>query len=144
MLCQELMKHDVQCISPEDPCEEAAKRMRDGNVGFLPVCDPSKKVLGAITDRDLAVRVVAANRPARTTPVFEAMTHEVISCSPSDDVRLAERLMARNHKSRIVCLDGEGRLAGIISLSDIAVQDGPQATRTLREVSEREARVSRD
>jgi len=141
MRCEEIMKTDVECVSPEDTAQDAAQCMRDENIGFLPVCDPSKRVLGTITDRDLAVRVLADAR-APTTAVDEIYSHEVISCRPQDDVREAEELMAENHKSRIVCLDDDGKLAGVISLSDIVQteEDAIKAAQILRQVSEREAR----
>jgi CBS domain-containing protein len=108
-------------------------------VGFLPVCDQSKKVLGTITDRDIAIRVLAENRPAKTS-VAEVMTREVVACRPEDDIRVAEHMMSQNHKSRIICLDDAGRLAGVISLSDLAQHDGARAARTMKEVSERESK----
>ncbi len=140
MRSQEIMKKDVECVSPRDTVQAAAKRMRDQNVGFLPVCDQSKKVLGTITDRDLAIRVLASGSPANTA-VEEVMTREVVSCRPDEDLRQVEELMAKNHKSRIMCLDNNGRLAGVISLSDIAQKDAGGASQTLRQVSDREARA---
>ncbi len=141
MRCQEIMKQDLECISPRDTVEEAAQRMRDENIGFLPVCDDSKKVLGTLTDRDVAVRVVAARKPASTT-VEDVMTREVIACKPKDDIRDAEQAMAEHRKSRIVCCDDDGVLVGVISLSDIVRHEGARrATSTLMQVSEREART---
>ena len=140
MRLQEIMKVKVECISPQDTVQAAASRMRDQKIGFLPVCDQSKKVLGTITDRDLAIRVLANGSPP-STRVEEVMTHEVVSCRPDDELRKVEELMAKNHKSRMVCLDSNGRLAGVISLSDIAQADMGRASQTLRQVSEREARA---
>ena len=141
MLCRDLMKTELECVSPADTVEEAAGRMRDENLGFLPVCDQSKKVLGTITDRDLAIRIVASAKPASTL-VEDAMTREVVSCRPEDDLQRAQQLMAKNHKSRIMCLDKSGYLVGVISLSDIVQQEqGASAAETLRKVSEREART---
>jgi CBS domain-containing protein len=131
------MKTDVESVSPVDTIQDAARRMRDDNVGFLPVCDESRQVLGAITDRDIAIRAVAEAQPA-STPVEDIMTGEVVACSPKDTIDTALQLMAENHKSRIMCLDDEGRLIGIISLSDIAQLVG-EASETLRQVSDREA-----
>ena len=140
MKCEEIMKRDVECVSPRDTVEDAAARMRDENIGFLPVCDESTKVLGTLTDRDIAIRLVAARKPASTS-VEDVMTREVVACRPEDDIRDAERAMAKNHKSRILCVDEGGRLVGVISLSDIAQHErGRRASDTLREVSEREAR----
>jgi CBS domain-containing protein len=137
----EIMKRGVECVSPQDTVQGAARRMRDGNLGFLPVCDQSKKVIGTITDRDLTIRVLADGR-AVTTPISEVVTREVVACSPEDDLREAQELMAKHHKSRIMCVDANGRLVGVISLSDIALRvDGAKAAQTLRQVSEREARA---
>ena len=141
MRCEEIMKTNVECVSPRDSVEEAAIRMRDDNIGFLPVCDQSKTILGTLTDRDIATRLVAAKKPA-TTFVEDVMTREVVACQPKDDLRDAERAMAKHHKSRIMCVDVDGRLLGVISLSDIAQHErGGRASETLREISEREART---
>ncbi len=140
MRCEEIMKGDVECVEPTDPVQAAARRMRDANVGFLPVCDSSRKVLGAITDRDIALRMVAEGRPP-TTAVGEVMTREVVACRPGDDISRAEQLMGKHHKSRMICTDEEGRLVGVISLSDIAqVEEASRASQTMKQVSEREAR----
>ena len=136
MLCEDIMKTDVESVSPVDTIEDAARKMRDENLGFLPVCDETRQVLGTITDRDIAIRAVAESLPA-STPVEDVMTSEVVSCSPKDSIDTALQLMAENHKSRIMCLDDEGRLVGIISLSDIAQLVG-DASETLRQVSDRE------
>ncbi|HYG69805.1 MAG TPA: CBS domain-containing protein [Anaeromyxobacteraceae bacterium] len=135
------MKRNVECVSPRDAVEDAATRMRDTNIGFLPVCDQSKKVLGTLTDRDIAVRLVAARKPGSTL-VEDVMTKEVIACRPADDVRDAEKAMSQHHKSRIMCVDEGDRLVGVISLSDVAQHErGGRAADTLREVSQREART---
>jgi CBS domain-containing protein len=134
------MKRDLQCVSPQDTVLTAAQRMRDEDVGFLPVCDASKKVLGTITDRDLTIRVLADGRAAATA-VSDVMTRQVVACRPEDDLRVAEELMSKHHKSRMMCLDANGQLVGIISLSDVAQKEsGTKASQTLRDVSQREAR----
>jgi CBS-domain-containing membrane protein len=141
MLCEEIMKGDVQCVSSRDTVEDAARAMRDEDLGFLPVCDQSGKVLGTITDRDIAIRLVAAKRPG-ITAIGDVMTRGVVSCSPKDNILRAQELMAEHHKSRIICLDNAGGLVGVISLSDIAQHErGARAAETLRQVSVREVCV---
>jgi len=141
MRCEAIMKRNIECILPQETVQDAARRMRDANVGFLPVCDEAKQVLGTVTDRDLAIRVLADARAA-TTAIRDVITDEVIACSPEDDLGKAQALMAQNHESRIMCLDDEGGLVGIISLSDIAeYDDWTEASETLRKISEREARA---
>jgi CBS domain-containing protein len=139
MLCEELMKREIECILPHETVQAAARKMVEANIGFLPVCDESGKVLGTLTDRDVTVRLVAAARPA-TTAVEDIMTHEVVGCPPGADIQEAERLMGKNHKSRIMCLDEDGRIIGVISLSDIAQhEDDRHTAETVREITEREA-----
>lgn len=141
MRCDELMKREIECVSPQETVKAAAIRMRDENIGFLPVCETGRQVIGAITDRDLAIRVLAEGLAATTT-VREVLTREVIACLPEDDLRKAEELMTKHHKSRVMCVDETGRLVGVISLSDIAQwESGARAAQTLRGVSEREVRV---
>ena len=142
MLCQEIMKPGVECLSPTATAQLAAQRMRDLNVGFLPICDADKKVLGTVTDRDLSVRVLAEGRPPNT-PVREMMTEPVITCRPDDNLGTVQKLMGQYHKSRIIVIDDGGRAVGVISLSDIAQYAEPAgAAQTMKKVSEREARVT--
>jgi CBS domain-containing protein len=141
MRCDEIMKRDVEFVSPRDTVEDAAIRMKDHGIGFLPVCDESRRVVGTLTDRDITIRVLAARKPPSTF-VEEVMSDEVTSCPPDDDVEDARGTMAENHKARIVCCDEDGRLLGVISLSDLAqYAEVEAASETLREVSEREART---
>jgi CBS domain-containing protein len=135
MKCSELMKTNVECMHIDATAHEAARRMSDANVGFLPICDEHGVVLGTLTDRDITVRLVANGR-AVSTHVREIMTRDIVSCHPTDDIQHAQHLMAKHRKSRIMCLDSHGRVAGIVSLSDIAQRaDGG---RLLRAISRRE------
>ncbi|WP_437489751.1 CBS domain-containing protein [Sorangium sp. So ce1014] len=139
MLCKEIMKREIQSVMTEDTIQTAACKMRDANVGFLPVCDDQGKVLGTLTDRDLAIRVLADNRPL-STKAGDVMTRAVVACRPDDEVQRAEQLMGQHHKSRVLCTEADGRLVGIISLSDIAQrEDDKNTAQTIRRVTEREA-----
>lgn len=141
MRCEQIMKHTVECATPKDTVEVAARKMRDDNIGFLPVCENGKKVVGAITDRDIAIRVCADDRSASTTRVGDVMTREVVACKPTDDISKAEQLMSKHHKSRMLCINDSGELVGVISLSDIAQHQPDAGAQTLREVTTREAHV---
>ncbi|MHB1844026.1 MAG: CBS domain-containing protein [Deltaproteobacteria bacterium] len=133
MRCEELMERDVSFVSPGDSVLEAARKMSELDVGFLPVCDGGERVVGAITDRDIAVRLVAKDLPSGTE-VRDVMTEELYYCEPTDDIRLAEELMAKNQVSRILCID-HGRLVGIISLSDLTdIEEAAEAARTFRQL----------
>ncbi len=116
--CEAIMKRDVEGITPFETLQNAAAIMRDEGIGFMPVCDGSTKVIGTLTDRDLTIRAIAEGKQG-SAQVDEVYTRQVVSCSPQDELRLAQALMAQHHVSRIVCVDGEGKLVGVISLSDI-------------------------
>jgi CBS domain-containing protein len=139
MRCDELMKEDVRCAEPTETIRSAAIRMRDDNIGFLPVCDADGRVLGTLTDRDIATRVAAAGLPAGQCLVGDVMTPEVVFVRRDEDIAAAEQTMAREKKSRIIVVDDSGRICGVISLSDIAAFDEPRRTgETVRDVTTRE------
>lgn len=140
MQCSDIMKRDVKILGARDTAHTAARAMQDFNIGFMPVCDDQLHVVGTITDRDLALRIVGANLTA-STPIVDVMTREAVTCRPGDDLVRAEQLMSDNHKSRIVVVDDSGRLVGVISLSDIVqFEKSARAADTMRRISEREAR----
>jgi len=141
MKVRELMKTDFQCIAPSEQTRSAARMMRDANIGFLPICDDSGRVLGTVTDRDIAVRLVADGLDPNI-PVENVMSREVICAAPDDDLEQAEELMASRRKSRLMIVGDDGRLAGVISLSDIARRDRDGVGRTLQRLVSREARAS--
>lgn len=139
MKCHEVMKKVVQCGRAGETVSEVATRMRDCGIGFMPICDENGYPMGVVTDRDLVTRVIAAGRPCDTTPIEEVMSGDVISCRANDDLRAAEDLMGRFRKSRIVCTGRDGKLAGVISLSDVAeVEQREWVSTLLRSISSRE------
>ena len=141
MLCKEIMTSDVVSFRPLDRIDGAARRMRDENIGFAPVCEEDGKPVGAITDRDIALRVCAQDRRAGRTHVDDIMTRDLITCRMTDEVERAAHLMADHHRNRIIVLDRRGRLAGVISIADV-IERGPEseALRTLRTILNRELR----
>lgn len=145
MKCSELMKTNVKCVEIDDTVMDAAAIMKEAGVGFLPVTDANGLPLGVITDRDIVVRVVAEGRDTATCTVAGAMTLETISCGPDDDIEVAEKRMAAEHKSRILVRDEDGAVVGVISLSDIAAADTPEkAGATLKQIASREVHGNSD
>lgn len=142
MLCQDLMKTEIETFREGDSVQDVARRMRDVNIGFAPVCAADGRPVGTLTDRDIALRVCAEDRRASATRAGEVMTREAITCREGDPIDEAERLMAHHRKSRIMVVDDDGRLVGVISLSDVVEEeeDG-RAAETMRIVSEREVRT---
>lgn len=139
MRCRELMKQDVMSVHLTDTIQRAAQLMRDEDIGFLPVVEESGKLVGTLTDRDIAIRVSADDRSSSQTAVGDVCTRQVISCAPDDDIRKCAELMSIHKKSRIPVCDRDGAVLGIVSLSDIAQYvPAKDAGATLREVTTRE------
>jgi CBS domain-containing protein len=133
------MKTDVECCRTDTAISDVAQRMKTENIGFMPVCDNNDVVIGTITDRDIVMRVLADGRDVGSTTAGDVMTHEVVSCSPDDDVDTASELMAEHQKSRMIVCDGSNRVIGVISLSDVAKSQGDHASFTLSSIARREA-----
>ncbi|MBI2390664.1 MAG: CBS domain-containing protein [Deltaproteobacteria bacterium] len=138
MRCDEVMSREVQSVRQRDTVLAAAKLMRHANVGFLPVSDDDGRVVGALTDRDIVVRLAADGRDWHT-PIGDIMTTELVSCRPHDGLEIAEQLMRAHHTARVVCVDDDGRARGVVSLSDVARNDDPiVVAETLGEIVTRE------
>jgi CBS domain-containing protein len=138
MQVKEVMTRGAECVRPDDTLQEAARKMKGMEVGPLPVCDRDRLV-GMLTDRDIVVRAVAEGQDARTAKVRDAMTEGIFYCFEDDDVSEAARLMREKQVRRLVVLNRDKRLTGIISLGDLAVEtrgDPQVAGKTLERVSE--------
>jgi CBS domain-containing protein len=120
MRVRDVMTRGVECIPPNASIASAADRMRQLNVGVLPVCEHGRPI-GVVTDRDITVRATAGCR-GPTTPVRDCMTPGVISCFEDQGVVEAAGLMEDNQVRRLVVYDRDHRLVGIVSLGDLAVK----------------------
>lgn len=138
MRCEDIMHRDLAWVLPDDNAHVAAKRMRDGGIGFLPVCDGTMVPQGALTDRDICVRIAAEDRRPSNVGVREIMTLEVVTIPASADLSEAGQLMGQRQKSRLMCVNDQGKLVGVISLSDLAEASFDEAAKTLRRVADRE------
>jgi CBS domain-containing protein len=125
MLVNEVMTKHVEFVGPDESLEEAARKMKDLGVGPLAVCE-NEGVVGMLTDRDITVRAVAAGRNPQTTKVRDVMSGELICCFEDQAVEVAAHLMRSQQIRRVLVLDRDKRLVGIISLSDLAL-DAPTA-----------------
>ncbi len=137
MKVKDVMTRGVECVAPDATLQDAARKMKDLDVGPLPVCD-NDRLAGVVTDRDIAVRAVADGRDPKTTRVRDVMSSGVTWCFEDDDVKDAARLMREKQLRRLVVLDRDKRLAGIVSLGDLAVETGDRrlAGKTLEKVSQ--------
>jgi CBS domain-containing protein len=122
MQVSEAMSTDVKITSPSQSIRDAACTMAEIDAGILPVGE-NDRLVGMITDRDIAIRAVAAGKDP-STPVREVMSGEVKYCFDSDDVKDVARNMADIKVRRLPVLNKNKRIVGILSLGDIAITDG--------------------
>lgn len=135
MKVSEVMSQQVEIATPEDSIQRAAQMMARIDAGILPVAQ-GDRLVGMITDRDIAIRGVGEGRSPADTPVNEIMTREVKYCFEDDDVGKVAENMAELQVRRLPVLSRDKRLRGIISLGDIAREHEPgQAGSALHHIS---------
>ena len=136
MKVREAMTPNPSCVRPNDTVQLAAQEMKLHNVGILPVCDEGL-LFGVITDRDIAVECVATGNNPIDCMVKDYMTANPITISPEADTGEAYELMGREQVRRL-CVMEDGKLIGIISLGDLAVQalDAQNLSRALARISQ--------
>jgi CBS domain-containing protein len=126
MFVRDVMTRGAECVRPANSLVEAAQKMKNLDVGPLPVCGDNDRLVGMITDRDITVRAVSDACDPRTTTVKEVMTPDVVYCFEDHDVQEAARLMKEHQVRRLVVLNQDKRLVGIVSLGDLAVETGDE------------------
>jgi len=122
MICSEIMTKNPECCLPSDTVMKAAQLMKSEDVGPIPIVadKDGKKLRGIITDRDLAIKVIAEARDPNTTRLEEVMSNDVVSCKESDDLEMVLRLMEKNQIRRIPVVGNNDQLLGIIAQADVA------------------------
>ena len=140
MLAREIMTRNVECVTPQDDLARAARVMRDRDVGIVPViegADGDVRLIGVVTDRDIAIRHVAEGH-GPGCKVEEAMSRDhLVVAGPDDDVDAVMRQM-REHQVRRVPVVDDGRLVGIIAQADLAIEtsDDSAVGLTVERISE--------
>jgi CBS domain-containing protein len=135
--CHELMTKDPVCCLPESTVADAARLMKRENIGPIPVIEneQTRKLVGIVTDRDLALKIVAEGRDAASTKVEAVMTRKVVTCRADDDLQKALDAMSEHQLRRIPVVDNDSRILGIISQADVATR-GNQPEKTAAVVKE--------
>jgi CBS domain-containing protein len=140
MEIREIMTRHVDVIPPDASVRDAASKMKELDVGAIPVCD-GQKLSGLVTDRDITVRAVAEGRDPSEVRVSEVMSSEIAYCFEDETIEQAAKLMESKQIRRLPILDRNKQLAGIISLGDISVRTEASrqkdlAADALQEISE--------
>ena len=116
-----VMSRDIQVVTPTDTITAVARRMSEVDSGVMPVVD-GEDIVGVITDRDIVVRVVGEGRDSEIS-VAEVMTSPVVTCQEGESLKDAVKKMSELQMRRLVILDEAGKLAGILSLGDVAREE---------------------
>jgi CBS domain-containing protein len=128
---RDAMTEDPRSIGTSEPVVDAARLMREQDVGSLPVTD-DQKLVGMITDRDITTRVVAEAADLKLISVGDVYSRDLISVEPDQDLAEALRLMARHQVRRLPVVE-DGNLVGIVAQADVALRENEQETGALVE-----------
>jgi CBS domain-containing protein len=138
--CSDVMTKDPVCGTPDDLVVDVAQLMLDEDIGPIPIVEDQngKKLIGIVTDRDLAIKVVAEGRDPKSTKVADVMTRSVITCRADEPVQTALDAMAEHQLRRIPVVDKDERIVGIIAQADVATRiDEPETTAEMvKEISQ--------
>ena len=137
MEVSQVMTRDVRLVDPATTLKEAAAMMRDGDFGLLPIGE-NDRLVGTITDRDIAVRAVAAGKDPTRTPVRDAMSEGIFYCFEDQSVAEAAALMGEHQIRRLPVLNRDKRLVGIVAIGDLAVDSNTdeEAGEALSDISQ--------
>ena len=116
---RDVMTGSPRTIDSAGSAVDAARLMRDEDVGLIPIVE-SDRVVGTVTDRDIAVRVVAEGKSPETTHVADIASRELVTIDPDQDVDEAMRLMSKHQVRRLPVVEEDGKLVGIVAQADIA------------------------
>jgi len=140
MQAQDIMSKNPTCVTPDTTLVDAARLMKTENIGVVPVVESkgSKRLVGVLTDRDIAVRAVAEGRDSSSTSVGHIMSSDVRTSAATDSVNDVMDLMGREQVRRIPVVDERGSLVGIISQADIVLgaKDDTRAEKTVAQISQ--------
>lgn len=130
----EIMTKSVAAVGRDETLQAAARRMREMDVGALPVTD-GKALAGMVTDRDIAIRGVAEGMVAQEALVADVMTEEVAFCNETDSIEAVMAQMGDAQVRRLPVLGANREIVGIVALADLATRQSSPTDETLREIS---------
>jgi CBS domain-containing protein len=130
----DIMTRSIATVQREETLQAAAKRMREMDVGWLPVLD-GKALVGMVTDRDIAIRGVAEGMVAQESRVADVMTADVRVCRADDSIEDVMAEMGDAQVRRLPVLDANNEVVGVVALGDLATRQSGHTDETLREIS---------
>ena len=142
--CNEVMTKNPVCCRPDDMVVKVAQLMQSENIGSIPVIEneQTQKLVGIVTDRDLALKIVAKGQDAKSTKVEAVMTRKIVTSRAGDDLQMALDAMAEHQLRRIPIVDDDDKIVGIIAQADVATRVNlPEKTAAMvKEISQSNAK----
>ena len=135
MQIKECMTEEVSFVEPDTKIPEIARKMRDEDIGSMPVVE-NDRMIGMVTDRDIVVRVVAEDKDVRSATARDAMSPQVLYCFEDQSVEEVLENMAENQVRRLPVVNREKRLVGFVSLGDLSKAAKKKAGDALKEISQ--------
>lgn len=135
MKVREIMTTNVECVAPETGITELAHKMKTLDVGFLAVCDRDR-LIGTVTDRDIVIRGLAGECSLNTCTSRDVMTPDVFWCFEDDNVKEIAQKMRDKEVRRMLILNNEKRLVGVVSLGDLSKVEEKESGKTLKDIAE--------
>jgi CBS domain-containing protein len=130
---RDIMSRQVEVVQPDDTLQEAAKKMRTRDIGFLPVCD-GKRLVGALSDRDITIFATAEGKDPRKTRVKDLVHSQVCWCFDDQSVDEAAKIMKDKEIRRVMIIDrNDKQLVGVVSLGDLATKSSSKTSATVLE-----------
>ncbi len=142
MLVKDVMNGGLEAFRESDSVAVVAMRMRDVGGGFVPVCDVQGRPVGTLTDHAIVATVCAEDRLPSRTRVGDVMDRRTVTCYASDDLAVAEERMHETGSARVLVLDEQQRLVGVVTLADVLrSEEEHRAVEAMRDIVEREYRA---
>ena len=135
MRVHQVMTEKVSFVDPDMRIPEIARRMRDEDIGSLPVAE-DERLVGIVTDRDIVVRAVAEGQDARETTARQIMSAKILYCFEDDSIEDALRNMGDNQVRRLPVISRDKRLVGVVSLGDLSKAAQDEAGDALKDISQ--------
>jgi len=129
------MTTNVECVPPDIGIQDLAKKMKTLDVGFLPVCE-NDRLVGTVTDRDIVIRGIAGRADFTSFEATDVMNKEVFWCFEGDDIKDVAKRMREKGVRRMLILNKDKRLVGVVSIGDISKIEEKESGTTLKDITE--------
>ena len=135
MKVREIMTTNVECVAPDIGVLELAGKMKTLDVGFIPICE-NDRLVGTVTDRDIVIRGIASGKNISTCKARDLMTKDIFWCFEDQDVKDVAKRMSEKEVRRMLILNKEKRLVGVVSIGDVSKVEEKESGKALKGITD--------